>query len=100
MPPTNLNQEQQLIYIAASNFLSYESRRRANLAYNEVSVAPPILLVHGAPGTGKSFVVSSITDRAISLGLGTLPCAFTGAAASNLGGGQITSERQLSLIIH
>jgi hypothetical protein len=54
----------------------------------EQSVAPPILLIHGAPGTGKSFVVKAISDLAHELGLGDMTCAYTGLAASNLGGGQ------------
>ena len=54
----------------------------------ELSVGPPILLIHGGPGTGKSFLVSAISDRAHELGLGDMSCAYTGAAASNLRGGQ------------
>jgi hypothetical protein len=49
---------------------------------------PPILLIHGAPGTEKSDFVNSISDQAHELGLGGMTCAYTGSAASNLGGGQ------------
>jgi len=48
------------------------------------NVAPPLLLIHGAPGTGKSFIVDKVVEQAISLGVGTMSCAFTGAAATNL----------------
>ncbi len=48
------------------------------------NVAPPLLLIHDASGTGKSFIVDKVVEQAISLGVGTMSCAFTGAAASNL----------------
>ena len=48
------------------------------------NVAPPLLLIHGASGTGKSFIVDKVVEQAISLGVGTMSCAFTGAAATNL----------------
>ena len=89
VPPAGLNHQQQLTYRICSEYFSYESRRRAGrLGGFELSVGPPILLIHGGPGTGKSFLVSAISDRAHELGLGDMSCAYTGAAASNLGGGQ------------
>ena len=64
-PPAGLNQKQQHAYRLMSVYLSNESRRRARLlAGFEQAIAPPLLLIHGAPGTGKSFVVQSITNRA------------------------------------
>ena len=47
-----------------------------------------LLLTHGAPGTGKLFLVSHIVQRAHSLDIGTNACAYTGSAAINLQGGQ------------
>ena len=42
------------------------------------------ILVHGAPGTGKSLIEEKIVRRAVELGFGTASCAFTGPAATSL----------------
>ncbi len=47
-----------------------------------------LLLIHGAPGTGKYFLVSHVLQRAHNLAIGTNACAYTGSSAINLEGGQ------------
>ena len=60
-PPGVLNSKQQDVYRICSEYLSYESRQRQNcLRAVDHSVAVPLLLRHGAPGTGKSFLVSHV----------------------------------------
>jgi hypothetical protein len=89
VPPAWLNHQQQVAYCICSEYFSYESQKRAFLLGDfEQSVVPPILFIHGAPGTGKSYVVKTISDWAHVLGLGDMTCAHTGSAASNLVGGQ------------
>jgi hypothetical protein len=69
--------------------VTYESRKRQKLLQTfEQSVAAPLLLIHGGPGTGKSFIVTSLQTRAHSLGIATNACAYTGSAAKVLEGGQ------------
>ena len=69
--------------------MTYESRKRQKLLQTfEQSVAAPLLLIHGGPGTGKSFIVTSLQTRAHSLGIATNACAYTGSAAAVLEGGQ------------
>jgi hypothetical protein len=89
VPPTGLNHQQQVVYHICSEYFSYESRRSASLLGGfEQSVAPPILLIHGALGTGKSYCVNAISDWIHELGLGDMTRVYTDSAASNLGGGQ------------
>jgi SpoVK/Ycf46/Vps4 family AAA+-type ATPase len=76
-PPGVLNSKQQDVYRICSEYLSYESRRRNNsLRAVDHSVAVPLLLIHGAPGTGKSFLVSHVVQRAHTLAIGTNACAY------------------------
>ena len=83
IPPQGLDVIQQQAYLRCSEYLHSEARRQQGVIGNQ-NVAPPLLLIHGAPGTGKSFIVDKVVEQAISLGVGTMSCAFTGAAASNL----------------
>ncbi len=88
-PPDVLNHTQQLVYRICSEYLSYVARQRHNLLRPfEHSVAVPLLLIHGAPGTGKSFVVQYVQERALGFGIATNATSFTGSAAINLEGGQ------------
>ena len=53
-PPGVLNSKQHDVYRICSEYVSYESRQRQNcLRAVEHSVAVPLLLIHGAPGTGN-----------------------------------------------
>lgn len=83
IPPQGLDVIQQQAYLRCSEYLHSEARRQQGVIGNQ-NVAPPLLLIHGAPGTGKSFIVDKVVEQAISLGVGTMSCAFTGAAATNL----------------
>ncbi len=76
-PPAWLNHQQQVAYCICSEYFSYESQKRAYLLRGfEQSAAPPILPIHEAPGTGKSFVVKAISDLAHELSLGDNTCAY------------------------
>jgi hypothetical protein len=88
-PPGVLNSKQQDVYRICSEYFSYESRQRQNcLRAVEHSVAVSLLLIHGAPGTGKYFLVSHVVQRALSLAIRTNACAYTGSASVNFEGGQ------------
>ncbi len=78
------------MYRIFSEYVTYESRKRQNLLRPfEQSVAAPLLLIHGGPGTGKSFIVAALqATRAHTLGIGTNACAYTGSAATVIEGGQ------------
>ena len=88
-PPDVLNHTQKIVYCHLSEYVTYESRKIQNLLLPfEHSVAPPLLLIHGGPGTGKSFIVSHLQARAHTLGIATNACAYTDTAATILEGGQ------------
>ncbi|EPZ36432.1 DNA helicase PIF1, ATP-dependent domain-containing protein [Rozella allomycis CSF55] len=76
----HLNIEQQQI---VKLFIPFFEKRNEN---------PPRILIHGGPGTGKSFVVTNgIIPMARYYKLNTLTCAFTGSAAVNIHGHTIHS---------
>ena len=62
------------------------------------AIHPIHILVHGGPGTGKSFLTSCINKAAQNIGY-TISCiAFTGIAASNLPNGR-TIHNQLNFSV-
>ena len=62
------------------------------------AIQPIHILVHGGPGTGKSFLTSCINKAAQNIGY-TISCiAFTGIAASNLPNGR-TIHNQLNFSV-
>jgi hypothetical protein len=75
VPPGDLNEKQLAAYLRCNEYLQSLARGDA---------LPPLILIHGAPGTGKSFIVEKVVHRADELGIGTVSCAFTGSAATNL----------------
>ena len=58
-------------------FARKNARRTAGLK-------PLHLMVHGGPGTGKSFLTSCLMQKAQSMGISVACLAYTGIAASNL----------------
>ena len=83
VPPEGLNEKQLDAYLRCNEYLQSQARQcQGRTVIGDV--LPPIILIHGAPGTGKSFIVEKVVPRANELGIGTVSCAFTGSAAINL----------------
>ncbi len=83
VPPGDLNEKRLVGYLRCSEYLQIQARQSQGRTVSG-DVLPPLMLIHGAPGTGKSFIVEKVVQRANELGIGIASCAFTGTAATNL----------------
>jgi hypothetical protein len=79
----NLNQQQRDIVDYVIDYLQ-------SCAQQSIP-SPPHLLIHGPPGTGKTYLIKALHERMQQLGLGVLrTAALTGVAASHLPAGRTT----------
>ena len=76
--PDSLNLQQKRILDQCITYLQEKNARRT------AGLKPLHLMVHGGPGTGKSFLTSCLMQKAQSMGISVACLAYTGIAASNL----------------
>ena len=76
--------------------LDYFQQKKRNLEGNPSTPRPFHLLVHGGPGTGKSFLANRMVQAAENLNLRVVSMAFTGIAAGLIPGGD-TCHHTLSI---
>jgi len=93
--PCNLNMEQARAVRVCSNFLR---KKREELDGVANHVKPLELLIHGGPGTGKSFLIKKIVETAGTYNLRVVCMALTGIAAGLLPDGD-TCHHTLCLSI-
>ena len=74
----------------------YFKSKKESLRGNAASPKPFNLLIHGGPGTGKSFLANRVVKAAESLNLRVISMAFTGIAAGLIPGGD-TCHHTLSI---
>jgi Cdc6-like AAA superfamily ATPase len=67
VPPEDLNEKQLDAYLRCNEYLQSQARQCQGRTVIS-DVFPPIILIHGAPGTGKSFIVEKVVRRADELG--------------------------------
>jgi len=70
--------------------IMYHHFKQVLFRRNDPGNKPPILLITGPPGTGKSWLVNFLTEIALLIGLcAPIKTAFMGIAAINIGGSTI-----------
>jgi hypothetical protein len=74
-----LNDQQKSIFDTCINYLQEKSS-----VTQDIILKPLHLIVHGGPGTGKSFLISCLQEKMLSMGVSMACVALTGIAASNL----------------
>lgn len=95
---SRLNEKQLLVIRQVQRFIEDRSEYDAGKA---LQPTPPWLLLHGGPGTGKSFVVQTLVKKAETAGYSFACMAPTGIAATNLPDGRtIHSSFGFTLDLH